>query len=70
MIYPQFESVFRGKGMVRAELMEIYRICDLNNDGVVDQKEYKLFHDWFIKPFSDCDLNKDWQITSNEAGAC
>jgi len=37
--YNYFETIFRGRGMSKQEMQEMFRTMDLNDSGFVDTKE-------------------------------
>lgn len=55
----EWEQIFASKGLTRTDMADIFRVADLNSDGVVDGNEWEIFYRMLYGDFKKCDTSGD-----------
>jgi len=56
--------------MLKAELLDVFRIADTDGSGAIDSKEWKAFYNIFLVEFQACDGDSSWRIDAKEGPPC
>lgn len=59
-----------GHVLTRGEIRSLFRLSDVNKDSKVDHNEWYHFYDLFVKPFENCDTDKDYLLNKDELTKC
>jgi hypothetical protein len=54
----EFVKSFSQHDMTFTEILDVFRIADLDKDGSLDIDEWNAFYVYFIKPYEQCIDNK------------
>jgi len=54
-----FFNTFRYYNLTHQEMLELFSFANIKKDGILNQDEWNAFVQLFVKPFVNCDYNKD-----------